>query len=587
MSMDGLSLLAITCELQTLVGGKIDKVQQPERDALLLTIRVGGSNQKLLLSAHPENGRIQLTNAQYPNPQEPPSFCMLLRKRLTGGRIWEITQPGMDRIMYLTIEAQNELGDLSKYGLIVELMGRYSNIVAVNEKGVILDCARHVGPGMSSVRTLLPGLTYVSPPAQDKLDPRQAEEQDFYSVLSQPGRIHKLLSGAFSGLSPVYAALLCQNCIEEGDIGAERLAEGDRQALAHYLFMFYQNAALGKFDPTLVFNEAGDVVAVHPFRPALPAARLQSEPTMSQALDVYYSKRDVQERIRRRSASLQRVLQNHLERCYKKLSLFEQALAGQESLDQLRLYGELITANFHGLKRGMQVAKLENYYTTPPSVCLVPLDERLSPQENAQRYFKKYQKGKSAKALAAEQRRETLEEIAYLEGQQDNLDKCSSDIELLEIREELEREGYAKRENGHTKPVKHPKSQPMRFLSSEGIPILVGKNNQQNDALTLRIAGGDNLWLHTKNIPGSHVIVDYHGEPPEATLREAALLAAYYSKGQSSASVPVDFCLRKFVKKPSGAKPGMVIYTTNRTIYVTPEETMVKKLTQNELAPKE
>lgn len=579
MSMDGLSLLAVTHELQGLVGGKIDKVQQPERDALLLTIRSGGSNHRLLLCAHPENGRVQVTAAQFPNPPEPPAFCMLLRKRLSGGRIAAIEQPGLDRVLRLTAQVQDELGDLTRVELIVELMGRHSNIIFLSEQGVILDCARHVGAGMSSVRLLLPGLNYTLPPQQDKRDPRECEAEDFERALSGPGRIHKLLSNAFFGLSPAYAALLCGRVVEEGDMDAARLSDEDRKALSKSLSAFYQDAAAGRFSPTLVYNDLHEPVAVHPFRPAIPNQYLRAMPDMGTALDVYYETRDVLERIRRRSTALQKVLQNNLERCQKKLSVFETALNQQESLDQYRLLGELITANFHAIKRGERMAKLMNYYEDPPAPVLVALDERLSPQENAQRYFKKYQKGKAAKALAVEQRRQTLEEIAYLEGQQDNLQKCSTDAELSEIREELELEGYAKRQNTRMKPQKRPPSKPHHYMSSDGIDLYVGKNNAQNDALTLKFATGENFWLHTKNIPGSHVIIRHEGEPPERTLREAATLAAFYSKARASASVPVDYCPRKYVKKPSGAKPGMVIYTANRTIYITPDEAAVKRLT--------
>jgi len=578
MSMDGLSLLAVTHELQLLVGGKVDKIQQPERDALLLTIRAGGSNYKLLLCAHAENGRVQLTQAQYPNPLTPPAFCMLLRKRLVGGRIQSITQPGLDRVSRIEIQVQNELGDLVEYALVTELMGRHSNIIAVNEKGVVLDCARHVGIGMSNVRFVMPGVSYEPPPAQVKQDPRQAGEADFYAVLENNGRIHKLLSGAFFGLSPLIASLLCQRYIGEGEMDASALSLSERKTLARGLYTFYQQANAGQFSPTIVLDQFRDVSAVYAFRPAMSDTLLQEMPSMCLALDEYYAKRDVQERLRRNGASLHRIVQNNLERCYKKLGMFEEALSQQERLEEYRLYGELFMANLHALKRGMQAAKVVNFYSETQEPIVIPLDERFSPQENAQRYFKKYKKGKAAKTLAVQQRAETLEEIAYLEGQQDNLNKCSTDDELSEIREELEREGYAKKQTTGMKPQKHQPSKPLHYRSSEGIDIYVGKNNRQNDTLTLRFAADEDTWLHVKEIPGSHVIVQHKGPLPEQTLLEAAMLAAYYSKARTSASVPVDYCLRKYVKKPAKAKPGMVIYTTNRTLYVTPEEAMMKGL---------
>ncbi len=579
--MDGLSLLAVTHELQVLVNGKVDKIQQPERDTILLTIRAGGSNYRLLLCAHPENGRVQLTETSYTNPPEPPTFCMLLRKRLTGGRLASVTQPGLDRVLLLSFEARDELGDSVTLQLVVELMGKYSNICFLNQNGQILDCVRHVSAGMSSVRILLPGIIYAPPPKQDKLDPLQSGEEAFFSALSGRGGVHKLLCARFSGLSPECARQMAARWSGEAELHAETLSETDRRSFAKFLYGLYQGFARGAFQPTLVYNDYRDPVAFYAFEPSHGGERTAAFPSMSTALDSFYAQRDILERFRRRSASLQRTLQNHLERNYKKQAVFETALNQNEDLEALRLNGELLIAHAHQLKRGMQQARLLNYYLDPPQETAVPLDEKLSPQENAQRYFKRYQKGKAAKALAAEQLRQTQEETAYLEGQLDNLNKCETDVELIEIREELVREGYMKPESSKIKTPKHAPSKPMRVRSSDGLEILIGRNNQQNDTLTLRIAQSEDLWLHTKNIPGSHVIVKSEGEVPETTLYEAAMLAAYYSKGRTSSSVPVDYCLRKYVKKPGGAKPGMVIYTTNRTLYITPDEAVVKKLEQN------
>lgn len=578
--MDGLSLLAVKHELNTLIGGKVDKIQQPERDIIILTMRAGGSNYRLLLCAHPENGRVQFTEASYPNPPEPPTFCMLLRKRLTGGRLLSIEQPNLDRVLIFSFEARDELGDTVTLQLVVELMGKYSNICFLNQNAQILDCVRHVSAGMSSVRILLPGVIYTPPPAQDKLDPLEAKEEDFIDALSARGSAHKLLCARFSGLSPDCARQMAMRWSGETELHVETLSDLDRRSFAKFLYGLYRSFAAGDFQPVLVSNEYREPVAFYPFEPSHAKDRLVSFPSMSAALDSFYAQRDMLERFRRRSASLQRTIQNHLERNYKKQAMFETALNQNEDLEALRLNGELLLAHAHQLKRGMQKAKLINYYLDPPQETVVELDEKLSPQENAQRYFKRYQKGKAAKALAFDQLQKTQEETAYLEGQLDNLSKCVTDVELLEIREELVREGYCKPENSKIKQPKHAPSKPMRVLSSDGIEILIGRNNQQNDTLTLRMARSDDLWLHTKNIPGSHVIVRAEGEVPETTLKEAAMFAAYYSKARASASVPVDYCPRKFVKKPSGAKPGMVIYTTNRTLYVTPDEAVIKKLEQ-------
>lgn len=581
MSMDGLSLLAVNTELQALLGGKVDKIQQPERDAIIITVRAGGSNHRLLLCAHPENGRVQLTEQSYPNPAEPPAFCMLLRKRLTGGRITAIEQPDLDRVLRITLEARDELGDTVSLSLVTELMGKHSNICFLNQTETILDCSRHVGAGMSSVRILLPGIVYTPPPPQEKINPLYAEEDMFFDALQGRGSVHKLLSSRFFGLSPDCARQMTSRWSGETELDVQSLSDTDRRALARYLYRVYQSFGQGVFSPTIVFNQFREPVAVYAFEPACTAETCETMKSMSAAIDAFYAQRDVLERFRRRSSSAQRVLQNHLDRSYKRLAAADQALHQDEDLEQLRLNGELILSSAHALSRGLKTAKVMNYYLDPPVESIVELDERLSPQENAQRYFKRYQKGKAARALATEQKEKALEEIAYLEGQQDNLNKCATDAELAEIREELVREGYLKPENTRVKPQKIQPSQPLKARSSDGLEIYIGRNNQQNDALTLRFARSEDWWLHTKNIPGSHVIVRCEGELPEKTLLEAAMLAAYYSKARSSASVPVDYCLRKFVKKPSGARPGMVIYTTNRTIYVTPDESIVKRLEQS------
>lgn len=575
--MDGLSLYAVKQELLPLIGGKVDKIQQPERDALLLTIRAPGSTQKLLLCAHPENGRVQLTEEPYANPQEPPNFCMLLRRRLSGGRIISIEQLALDRVLTLTFDARDELGDSVELRLIVELMGRHSNISFVSGDDTLLDCIRHVSAAMSSVRILLPGVQYRMPPTQEKQNPLTAEEAAFFEALSGRGAVTKLLIAAFLGLSPDSARQILLKWAGETELMAEQLTEAERHSFARYLHGLFQSFLREGFTPTVVFDATREPLRYYPFTPALPHVKQYG--SMSSALDEYYRGRDRAERFRRRSASLHKILQNNLERCLKKLAVYEQALNQDEDLERLRLYGELLTGNMHALERGKTSALLLNYYKDPPAEELVPLDERLSPQENAQRYFKRYQKGKSARALATEQCARTRAEIDYLEGQLDNLGKCDTDVELIEIREELIREGYVRPEAKKKGAHKHAPSKPLHLKSSDGYDIYVGRNNQQNDALTLRFANSEDFWFHTKNIPGSHVILRDPGDsPPERAVREAAMLAAYYSKARASASVPVDYCLRKYVKKPGGAKPGMVIYTTNRTLYVTPDEAAVKGL---------
>ncbi len=576
--MDGLNLHASVLEMQrTIVGGKIDKIQQPERDELLIGVHAGSGNYKLLLSASAANTRAHLTAVKRTNPVEAPMFCMLLRKRILGGRIVSADQPTMDRILVLTIEAYNDLGDLVPYRLIAEIMGKHSNVVLVNEKGLIVDAIRHVGVGMSNVRLILPGIPYVLPPQQDKKDPLASSKEDFLLALSQSGRVDKRLSAAFFGLAPAMAAALAARVT--GKTSCEALSEGEREAVAESLHGFYSAFARGEFVPTLACNEFGEPVAVYPFMPvgvdSIPAGSIGA------AYDDYCARHDIFERMQRHGASVRKVLQNHIERCEKKLALYADAMNASESMERNRLYGELLTANMHSLRQNGASAAVLNYYLDPPQTVEIPLDQRFSIGENAQRYYKKYQKQKAARDMAGAQREQALAELAYLEGQLDNLGKCAGDAELQELVEELREQGYLKAEKGKSRKQQKrtAATKPMCFLSNDGkARIYVGKNNRQNDELTLRFADGGDIWMHTKNIPGSHVIIKSEGPPSEQALADGAVLAAYYSRARGGANIPVDYTPRKYVKKPVGAKPGMVIYTTNRTAYVTPDEASVKAL---------
>ena len=577
MAMDGLSLAAVCCELSCLVGGKIDKVNQPERDLLLLGVRAGGANHKLLLSAAADNCRVQLTKTAPPNPMDPPMFCMLLRKRIMGGRILSVEQPDLDRTLIIGIEARNELGDTVTLRLIAEVMGKHSNVILVNEQGIVQDAIRHVGISQSRVRMVLPGCTYEPAPPQVKQDPRTASREDFFAALAPEGRADKQLSAAFFGLAPTIAAELCRRSV--GDVPLSALTEGQKVQLAEDFATFYADVREGRFCPHLLLDDFGAAIAVYPFKPAFSEAFLRPAENMGDALDAFYADRDLRESLRRKSASLLKILQNNVERCAKKAELYREDLAAGERMDLYRLYGELLTANLHCVKKGSREAILDNYYEDPPKKIAVPLDESRSPSENAQRYFKKYQKARAAKSMAEGRLKEAMEELTYLEGQLDNLDKCTTLAELNELREELVKEGYVRPQPVKNKPQKAPPSKPLHYVSCDGIDIYVGKNNVQNDMLTLRFASPEDMWMHTKEIPGSHVIIKHPAESiPDSTLQEAANLAAYYSRARQGSMVPVDYTPKKFVKKPSGAKPGMVIYTTNRTAYITPDEAKVKRM---------
>ena len=576
MSMDGLSLYSAMNELnKRLAGGKIDKIQQTDKEELLLMVRSLGQTYRLLINASAADNRVQLTELKKQAPSEAPMFCMLLRKRIAGGKIVRFEQERLDRVLKISIETYNDLGDLSVFALYCELMGKHSNIILVNEKGVIVDAIKHVGLGMSSVRFVMPGLEYSAPPAQDKQDPSKASADDFSMAMCMVGMsIAKALSNAFFGLSPAVAAQLVARYTNKTE--CTQLSEAEREELAERLGAFYADMAQGKEKASAVLNALGETEAVYPF--AISGSGIKLYDSIGEALDSLYINSDRREWAKRHGASARKVLQNNIERCEKKLALYADALNSGEQMEKCRLYGELLTANLHSLKSGTDTAAVDNYYADPVERIAIPLDRQLTPGENAQRYYKKYQKLKAARDMAIVQREQTLSELNYLEGQLDNLTKCTAENELSELIEELKEQGYIKRDKGGKKKMKLAASKPMHFVSSTGADIYVGKNNRQNDELTLRFASPNDIWMHAKNIPGSHVIVKGASEQDTATMTEAALLAAYYSRARGSENVAVDYTPRKYVKKPAGAKPGMVIYTTNKTAYVTPSEEAVAGL---------
>ena len=576
MSMDGLSLYSAMNELnKRLALGKIDKIQQTDKEELLLMVRSLGQTYRLLINASAADNRVQLTELKKQAPSEAPMFCMLLRKRIAGGKIVRFEQERLDRVLKISIETYNDLGDLSEFALYCELMGKHSNIILVNEKGVIVDAIKHVGLGMSSVRFVMPGLEYSAPPAQDKQDPSKASAGDFSMAMCMVGMgIAKALSNAFFGLSPAVAAQLVARYTDKTE--CTQLSEAEREELAERLTAFYANMAQGKEKASAVLNALGETEAVYPF--AISGSGIKLYDSIGEALDSLYINSDRREWAKRHGASARKVLQNNIERCEKKLALYADALNSEEQMEKCRLYGELLTANLHSLKSGTDTAAVDNYYADPVERIAIPLDRQLTPGENAQRYYKKYQKLKAARDMAIVQREQTLSELNYLEGQLDNLTKCTAENELSELIEELKEQGYIKRDKSGKKKMKLAASKPMHFVSSTGADIYVGKNNRQNDELTLRFASPNDIWMHTKNIPGSHVIVKGASEQDTATMTEAALLAAYYSRARGSENVAVDYTPRKYVKKPAGAKPGMVIYTTNKTAYVTPSEEAVAGL---------
>ncbi len=573
MPMDGLTVGFAARELnEALRGGRIDRITQPERDMVVLVIRAGGANHRLLLCASPNNARCHLTMGSYANPLEPPSLCMLMRKQLTGARITEIRQVDGDRIVHVDMDAVNELGDHVLRRLVLEIMGRHSNLLLLDENGRILEATRHVNPEMSRVRQIQPGMSYLPPPGQDKLDPGTLTGEALFGRLNAlpAGRFSRALAETVTGLSGVSAGELACRVLQPGEDWPGDLREACGR-LAD-LFRCLPDMA----DARVLFGEDGEAADVYPFvYLSRPTDTQRPFHTLSEALEVYFGSRDIRDRLNQKSASMIRTLKGQLERCQRKLAIQLEELSSAERMEEYRRMGEAINANLYRLKKGMTEAVLPDWNDPDGGTITVPLDNKLTPSQNAQRYFRKYQKARSAREIAAEQRDKTLAEADYLEGMLLDVDKCVGESELEEIREELVRTGYLKKNTSRRQQRQLPQSKPYRYVSDDGIEMLVGKNAAQNDRITLG-AKPEEMWLHAKDMPGSHVIICREGEIPQTTMKQAAMLAAWYSKGQRSSMVPVDYTLRKYVKKPSGAVPGRVVYTHQKTAYMTPEENEIK-----------
>lgn len=552
MAFDGLFTKSMTGELQQLVTGRISKVHQPNQLELLLHIRAQGKNHKLLISIHPSYSRIHLTAESNVNPSEPPMFCMLLRKHIEGGVITEISQYGMDRLIVLKIKAKNEIGDDIERELHVEMMGRHSNVILIDAaRTMILDSLKHLPPSVNSYRTILPGQPYIFPPAQEKKDPYAATGE-----LAQTAPTD--IVSQFSGFSPLNARELAHRLTH---------AENKMETTKAFLADFSNPTPIGYY----VEHEGKSFFSASELT-HLNENGLQF-PTLGELLDrMYYAKAE-RDRVKQQAGDLERWLQNEISKLKLKLKKLKKEQDQAEKRDVLQLNGELIMANLHRIKKGMKEIQVDNYYNDEKIT--IALDPRKTPIDNSQRYYSRYQKAKIAVVKTQEQINKTVEDIEYFETLMSQVQQAGiADIE--EIREELAEQGFmkaqkSKKKKKPTKPTVEP------YLSSTGIPISVGKNNKQNDYVTFKVAAKSDTWLHTKDIPGSHVII-HDNNPDEATILEAATIAAYFSKARGSSSVPVDYTEARHVKKPNGAKPGFVIYFEQKTVFVTPDEDLVIKL---------
>lgn len=555
MAFDGLFTRSMTKELQKLVTGRITKIHQPNALEVMLQIRAGGANHKLLVSIHPSYARIHITEQTVDNPAEPPMFCMLLRKHLEGGFIQRIEAQDGERIIEMTVESKNEIGDPVTRKLIVEIMGRHSNCILVDADNMrILDSLKHLPPSLNSYRTVLPGQTYVGPPAQEKVNPFTVSDEDITGFFSR-AREPKEVVQHFAGFSPLHAAELLY-----------RLDDTNHPHIFREFMKEVEEAAL----PT--YKENGKVA----FSPAdlrhIEGAQA-TYATLGELLDRVFFARSERDRVKQQAGDLERWLSNEIDKLRLKLKKLDQDYARASKLDEYQLYGELLMANLYQFEKGADRVTVENYYTGEQVT--IPVSPRKTPIENAQSYYTKYNKAKNALVMIEEQKQKAEDEIQYFEMLSQQVQQAApADIE--EIREELAEQGYL-RLRASKKKKKPTKPEPEKFISSTGIPISVGKNNKQNDYLTFKLAKKSDIWLHTKDIPGSHVVI-HSEQPDETTLHEAAILSAYFSKARDSSSVPVDYTEIRQVKKPNGSKPGFVIYFEQKTLFVTPDEQVILQL---------
>jgi predicted ribosome quality control (RQC) complex YloA/Tae2 family protein len=567
MAFDGMFVYAITEELkQNLSNGKITKIYQPYERELLFNIRAQGKNHKLFISANPSYPRIHLTEESFQNPQEAPMFCMLLRKHLEGGVIEGIKQVDMERIIYIDVRSRDELGDTSMKRLIIEIMGRHSNIILVDpERNMILDSIHHVTHAINQHRVLLPGREYVTPPEQDKKSPFLADQETFIKKINfNQGKLDSQIVQQFSGISP----LLAKEIVQQTGLA-------NRESLSESFLTTINKIKHLDIEPTLITGAEKSTFYLFPLQHV--EGSQQTFSTVSDLLEKFFHGKAERDRVKQKAHDFARFLSNEKNKNEKKIKKLEKTREDSQKADQYKLFGELLTAYLHQVKRGDTTVQVINYYDENGTSIDIPLDPQLSPNKNAQAYFKKYTKAKKSVAIVDEQIRLAQEEIEYFETLSQQLEQASPrDVE--EIREELIEGGYIRdRSKKKKKKKKADKPQLQSYYSSDGTEILVGKNNKQNEHLTNRIGQSSNTWLHTKDIPGSHVLIR-SDQYTEETLLEAAQLAAFYSKAGSSSQVPVDYTLIKHVKKPSGAKPGYVIYDHQKTVFVTPSEEKIEEM---------
>lgn len=570
MAFDGIVTRAVVEELHHLLStGRITKIHQPHKTELVLVIRANRKNYKVLLSMNAQYARIQLTDKTYENPQEPPTFCMLLRKHLDGAILESIEQIGFERIVHFNFRAKNDIGDDVQKTIIIETMGKHSNIILIDTASEkILDAMKRLSPAVNRHRTVLPGHTYVAPPDQHKLNPVTVTSDELLKTLDfNAGKLDHQLVNCLEGFSPLAAREVLHRA---GLSTRERITSA---------FTDVQNEIKSSSFRPQIYRNSAHKDDFHVLQMTHLGGEIEAFDSPSEMLETFYTFKAETDLVRQRASDLGKIITNEKKKNERKLKKLRGELREAEDASHYQLYGELITAHMHAIKKGDRTAEVTNYYDENQAMITIPLDPNKTPSENAQKYFRKYNKLKTAKVEVEKHIESTIAEIAYLESVIQQIESASLK-DITEIREELEAEGYVKHKPSKNRKQKPSKPTPEQYAASDGTLILVGKNNRQNEFLTMRMAGPNDTWLHTKDIPGSHVVIKSE-EPSNETLLEAAGLAAFFSKAKLSSRVPVDTTLIKHVHKPNGAKPGYVIYDHQTTIFVTPDEHHVNQLKEN------
>lgn len=585
MSFDGIVTKAVVEELKdTLIGGRINKIYQQEKDEILLNIHNNRTNYKLIISSSSNNSRIYLTRHSKENPASPPMFCMVLRKHLNSGIILNVEQSTLDRVVFIDISSLDELGEPMEKRIVIEIMGRHSNIILIDkDSNIIIDSIKKVNESMSRIRQVLPGLIYEKPPIQDKSNPLKSSKEEFFNFLDtskQNLKIYKFFYFNYIGLSPLISREICFHSGIDIDRSINSLYEDDKDLLFNSFNKFMEKIRNNDFHPTLIMEDNMDTIAFHALE--LNQFGLDNKihlNSISEVLDTNYYRKDVFDRLSQRSSGIKKSIGVNLDRTINKLSKQKNELLESKDREKYKVYADLISANLHLIPKGQNKIELENFYDENLNKLNIPLNIKYSPVENAQRYYKRYSRLKNAENLLLKQIPRTKNEIEYLENVLVSIDNSTEIEELDEIKEELIEEGYIKGNRKDRNKKKQKVSKPHHYISKDGFNIYVGKNNRQNDYLTLRFSHRSDTWLHVQKMPGSHVIIDNKGKDiPNSTLEEAAILAAFYSKGKNSNNVPVDYTQRKNVKKPRNAKTGMVIYNNFKTINTSPSLKLIKKI---------